>query len=249
MRQIVLDTETTGLLPRAGDRVVELACLEVQDRRLTGRRLHLYFNPERAMPVEALQIHGLSDEFLSDKPLFGAHAEEFLTFVEGAQLLIHNADFDVSFLNSELERVGKNALAHYVAEVVDTLALAKARFPGKRNSLNALCERFGVDLSARTFHGALLDTQLLFEVYLQLTRGQEELLAFDGGPSHSSHAGHNGYTTSQGRQAASLSPELMKLAQDVPVITATEVEQAEHEKVLAGVNKASGGRCIWLSKG
>ena len=170
MREIVLDTETTGLDPLAGHRVVELGCVELENMVATGRTFHVYFNPEMAMPAGAQDIHGLSDEFLADKPSFAEKVEEFLEFVGDAQLVIHNAQFDIGFLNAELERVGK---AKLINAYVDTVSVARKKFPGQRASLDALCERLGVDNSSRTKHGALLDSELLAEVYLELSGGRQ----------------------------------------------------------------------------
>ena len=170
MREIVLDTETTGLDPLAGHRVVEVGCIELMNMVATGRTFHAYFNPEMIMPTGAQDVHGLSDEFLADKPRFGERVEEFLEFVGDAQLVIHNAQFDIGFLNAELERVGK---ARLVNTYVDTVSVARRKFPGQRASLDALCERFGIDNSSRTKHGALLDSELLAEVYLELSGGRQ----------------------------------------------------------------------------
>jgi len=170
VREIVLDTETTGLDPLAGHRVVEIGCIELVNTVATGKTFHAYFNPEMIMPTGAEDIHGLSDEFLSDKPLFAEKAEEFLAFVADAQLVIHNAQFDLGFLNAELERLGQPRLAN---PYVDTVSMARRKFPGQRASLDALCERFNIDNSSRTKHGALLDSELLAEVYLELSGGRQ----------------------------------------------------------------------------
>jgi DNA polymerase III subunit epsilon len=170
VREIVLDTETTGLDPLAGHRVVELGCVELLNTVATGRTFHTYFNPEMIMPTGAQDIHGLSDEFLSDKPLFVDKVEEFLEFIADAQLVIHNAQFDIGFLNAELERLGRSKLAN---PYVDTVSMARRKFPGQRASLDALCERFSIDNSSRTKHGALLDAELLAEVYLELSGGRQ----------------------------------------------------------------------------
>jgi DNA polymerase III subunit epsilon len=170
VREIVLDTETTGLDPLAGHRVVELGCVELDNTMATGNTFHFYFNPEMAMPTGAQDIHGLSDEFLSDKPLFADKAEEFLAFIADAQLVIHNAQFDIGFLNAELERLGRSKLAN---PYIDTVSMARRKFPGQRASLDALCERFSIDNSSRTKHGALLDAELLAEVYLELSGGRQ----------------------------------------------------------------------------
>jgi DNA polymerase III subunit epsilon len=170
MREIVLDTETTGLDPLAGHRVVEVGCIELVNTVATGKTFHAYFNPEMIMPAGAQDIHGLSDEFLADKPLFADKVEEFLEFIGDAQLVIHNAQFDIGFLNAEFERIGKPRL---VNAYVDTVSVARRKFPGQRASLDALCERFSIDNSSRTKHGALLDSELLAEVYLELSGGRQ----------------------------------------------------------------------------
>ena len=170
MREVVLDTETTGLDPLAGHRVVEISCIELVNTVATGKAFHAYFNPEMIMPTGAQDIHGLSDEFLSDKPLFAEKVEEFLAFIADAQLVIHNAQFDLGFLNAELERLGRPQLTN---SYVDTVSMARRKFPGQRVSLDALCERFNVDNSGRTKHGALLDSELLAEVYLELSGGRQ----------------------------------------------------------------------------
>jgi len=170
MREIVLDTETTGLDPLAGHRVVEVGCIELVNTVATGRSFHAYFNPEMLMPTGAEDVHGLSDEFLADKPRFGERVEALLEFIGDAQLVIHNAQFDIGFLNAELDRVGRSKL---VNAYIDTVSMARKKFPGQRVSLDALCERFGVDNSSRTKHGALLDSELLAEVYLELTGGRQ----------------------------------------------------------------------------
>jgi DNA polymerase-3 subunit epsilon len=170
MREIVLDTETTGLDPAAGHRVVELGCVEIMNMVATGRTFHVYFNPEMLMPAGAQDIHGLSDDFLADKALFADQAEAFLEFIGDDQLVIHNATFDIGFLNAELDRLGKPKLTN---PYVDTVTMARRKFPGQRASLDALCERFGIDNSSRTKHGALLDSELLAEVYLELSGGRQ----------------------------------------------------------------------------
>ena len=184
MREIVLDTETTGLSPRDGHRVVEIGCVELMHYVPTGRSFHQYLNPERDMPAEAAAVHGLTDSFLADKPLFTQVVEPFLDFIGDAPLIIHNAAFDMGFLNAELERAGFLALPS--ARATDTVDMARRKFPGQRNSLDALCERFGIDKSARTMHGALLDAQLLAEVYLELRGGRQPGLMMDVvGPARS----------------------------------------------------------------
>lgn len=173
-REIVLDTETTGLSPAAGDRLVEIGCVELINHIPSGRHYHVYINPQRAMPEEAFRVHGLSEEFLSDKPLFGAVVDDFLDFLGDARLIIHNAPFDMGFLNAELERVRQRPLAN---PVLDTVMLAREKHPGARVSLDALCKHYGIDNSRRTLHGALLDSEILAEVYLELIGGKQVSLA------------------------------------------------------------------------
>src|SRR6201996_8278980 len=176
MRQLILDTETTGLNARTGDRILELGCVELVNRRLTGNNLHFYINPERESDPGALAVHGLTPEFLSDKPKFAEIADQFRDFVQGAELIIHNAPFDIGFLDAEFALLGLPPVSKQCGEVIDTLVRAKSMFPGKRNSLDALCDRFGISNAHRTLHGALLDSELLAEVYLAMTRGQESLV-------------------------------------------------------------------------
>jgi DNA polymerase-3 subunit epsilon len=176
MRQVFLDTETTGLYADQGDRVIEIACVEMVNRKLTGRHFHRYVNPERESHEEALRIHGITSAFLADKPLFATVAQELLDFVRGAQLVIHNAAFDLGFLNAELARLQMPVITGQALSVLDTLTLAKEMFPAKRNNLDALCDRLDVDRSGRTLHGALLDAELLAEVYINMTRGQNSLM-------------------------------------------------------------------------
>src|SRR5712691_7524543 len=175
MRRVVLDTETTGLNAALGDRIVELGCIEVLNRRVTTNHFHRYVNPERESEVGALKVHGITNEFLQDKPKFHEIVAEFLDYIQGAELVIHNAAFDVEFLNLELARVGQPPIERHCAAIVDTLRLARELHPGKKNSLDALCERYQVDHAHRTLHGALLDAALLAEVYLAMTRGQDSL--------------------------------------------------------------------------
>jgi len=233
MRQIVLDTETTGLSAADGDRIIEVGCVELYNRKLTGRNLHFYINPERDSHPDALKVHGLSTEFLSDKPLFAHIADELLEYLRDAELIIHNAPFDVGFLDAELKRLGKHPLREHVGPIVDSLAMAKEQFPGKRNSLDALCDRMGVDNSGRTLHGALLDAELLADVYIALTRGQDSLhmdvlMGAVGEGALANGAGHS-----------SLSE--LKL----PVIAASESELAAHEEVLADMAKSTKAAIVW----
>jgi len=228
MRRIVLDTETTGLEPREGHRVIEVACLELTGRRPTGRHFHRYLNPERAVDFAASEVHGLTAEDLADKPRFADIADELLEFVEGAELLIHNAAFDVSFLDAELDRAGRPKLSA-LCTVRDTLELARELHPGKKNSLDALCERYFVDNSRRTLHGALLDAQLLADVWLAMTRGQETLdIAL----------------------AAAAAVEIGDFEVDAPlqllVVRASEAERARHAALCENIARASAGKCLWV---
>lgn len=231
-RQIVLDTETTGLSAEEGDRIIEIGCVELVRRKLTGNNKHFYLNPGRDSHPDALRVHGISNEFLRDKPVFAAVAEELLDYLQGAEVIIHNAPFDIGFLNKELELMGRPALAGCVSQVTDTLAMAKELYPGKRNSLNALCDRLGVDNSGRTLHGALLDAELLADVYINLTRGQEALLMSEEGGS-------------QGEDMHAACIDLSHIA--LQVLRANNAENEAHEAVLAQLDKASGGKTIWRS--
>jgi DNA polymerase-3 subunit epsilon len=229
MRQIVLDTETTGLNAKLGDRVIEIGCLELLNRRPTGNHFHHYLNPERASEEGAMKVHGISDEFLLDKPRFREIASEFVEYIRDAELIIHNAAFDVEFLEQELALAKLPPLAQHCAGVMDTLKLAKELHPGKKNSLDALCERYGVNNAHRTLHGALLDAELLAEVYLAMTRGQESLvMELDEAPAAQTAGG-----------VPVERPRLMVLA-------ATEEELAEHAGVLQDIQKQSKGKCVWL---
>ena len=231
MRQVVLDTETTGLDPRHGHRIIELAGIEMVNRRLTGRHLHKYINPEREIDEGAAVVHGITLEFLADKPKFADIADEFLEFINGAELIIHNAPFDIGFLNAELARLDRVPVETVCDRVTDTLRMAKELHPGKRNSLDALCERYEIDNSQRTLHGALLNTELLSEVFLAMTRGQDTLLMdLDDTPAH--HA-----VQLAGGAAVPL-----------VVVRASEEELAEHERVLGEVAKESKGKCLWLAE-
>jgi len=230
MRQIFLDTETTGLDAVAGDRIVEIGCIEMAGRRLTGRHLHLYFNPERSVHPEAVRVHGLTDEFLSDKSRFADHAPQVLEFLGGAEVIIHNAPFDTGFLNEELKRLGQPAVHTLVAKVTDSLAMAREMFPGKSNSLDALCRRLEVDNSNRSFHGALLDAGLLAEVYVRMTRGQDSLVIDAGG-------------NPQGQRSDVPRLDLSRI--ELPVLPAGEAELQAHEAWLKDLDKASGGKTVW----
>lgn len=231
MRQIFLDTETTGLEVAEGHRVIEIGCVELLNRQPTGNDLHLYLNPERAIDAGAQAVHGITTEFLADKPVFADVAQQFLDFIRGAdEVIIHNAPFDVGFLDRELQLLQQPAFASHVGSVVDSLAMAKARYPGKRNSLDALCERLEVNNTHRTLHGALLDARLLAEVYIRLTRGQETLLM--------EHHGQDSGTTAHAPQQDFSHVVL-------PVLAASETERAAHEAMLAVIDKASGGKTLW----
>ena len=234
MRQIFLDTETTGLNPESGDRIVEIGCIEMVSRRLTGEQRHIYLNPERKGSEEATRIHGLTDAFLADKPKFAEVADDLLDFLSGAEIIIHNAAFDVGFLNGELKRLGRPPFHTVAGKVIDTLLMAREMFPGKANSLDALCRRLEVDNTHRTLHGALLDAGLLAEVYIRLTRGQDSLVIHHDD-------GKNNAAGQQTLQAQDLS------VFDLPVITANDDELAAHAIVLTELDKASGGKTVWRS--
>lgn len=232
MRQIVLDTETTGLEPSEGHRIIEIGCIELLDRRITPRNFHHYLNPERSVDMGAAEVHNLSDEFLADKPRFAQIAAEFLKFVEGAELVIHNAAFDVAFLNSELRRLG-DAQADITRQcrILDTLELARRLHPGQKNSLDALCKRYHVDNTAREYHGALLDAQLLAEVYLAMTGGQATL---------SLDAAAGNFSAKSGSP-----PVVDRAGISLAVIHASDQELQAHRERLAVIRKRSGGKCLW----
>ena len=229
MRQVFLDTETTGLNAEQGDRIIEVACIEFDNRRDTGRRLHHYINPGRSSHPDAVRVHGITDEFLADKPPFATIADELLEMLSGADVVIHNAAFDVGFLNAELARLGRPALSSQVARVTDTLLMARQMFPGKSNSLDALCRRLEVDNSKRDLHGALIDADLLAQVYLNLTRGQDSLVIEAAQDWRAPVAG----------SAADL--RTLKL----PVRVATDEENAAHDALLADIGAACGGKVVW----
>lgn len=235
MRQIVLDTETTGLEVSQGHRIIEIGCVELVNRRLTGNHYHQYIKPQREIDQGAIEVHGITNEFLDDKPLFEQVAADFVEFISGAELIIHNAPFDLGFLDAELQRLpGMFGALRDRCTVVDTLVLARARHPGQRNNLDALCQRYGVDNSQRDLHGALLDAEILADVYLAMTGGQTDLqlsdaaaTSVDGGPGS--------------QQIRRLDPGRPPL----PVIRATEQERAEHEAQLEAIAASSGGRVLW----
>jgi DNA polymerase-3 subunit epsilon len=228
MRQIVLDTETTGLNPRTGDRVIEVGCVELVNRKLTGNNFHRYINPERDSEEGALAVHGLTTEFLRDKPRFHEIAEELREYIQGAEVIIHNAPFDLGFLNHEFVRLGMPPFSDHCAGVIDTLVNAKEMHPGKRNSLDALCDRYGVSNAHRKLHGALLDAELLADVYLSMTRGQNSLsmdieVEVAGG---------------------GLLLDAVPLG-EIIVFAASADELAAHESLLGGLDKAMKGNCVW----
>lgn len=229
-RQIVLDTETTGLSAEGGDRIIELGCVELLNRKLTSNNLHLYFNPGRDSHEDALKVHGITNEFLKDKPKFADMAPQILEYLQGAEVIIHNAAFDVGFLNKELELTGRPPFKTYVESVTDTLAMAKEMFPGKRNSLDALCDRLEVDNSGRTLHGALLDAELLADVYINLTRGQDALLMAD---------------EPQENADGVVVPSIDLSRFSLQVVAANEQELGTHEEVMVQIDKSSGGKTIW----
>jgi DNA polymerase-3 subunit epsilon len=231
MRQIFLDTETTGLAAEGGDRLIEIGCLEMVNRRLTGRHLHLYVNPQRPSSEDALKVHGITDEFLADKPLFAEVAEQLLAYVADAEVIIHNAAFDVGFIDAELRRLDRPGLRTHVRAVTDSLLMAREMFPGKSNSLDALCRRLEVDNSNRSLHGALLDAGLLAEVYIRMTRGQDSLV-IDGAAA-----------LAAGMSATEPAPDFSAL--ELVTIAPTAEELAAHEAVLAALDKASGGQTVW----
>ncbi len=236
MRQIVLDTETTGLEPRQGHRIIEIGCVELVNRRLTGRHYHQYINPERQVEDGAIEVHGITNEFLADKPVFSQIVDEFIDFVAGAELVIHNAPFDVGFIDHELKLLGgdRGKVAD-LCSVVDTLVMARQKHPGQRNSLDALCQRYAVDNSQRDLHGALLDAEILADVYLLMTGGQTKLAL----------AGEDGGDANGGPRVG----EIRRLDSNrapLKVLAATDEELAAHRSQLEQIDKASGGSCLWL---
>lgn len=234
MRQIVLDTETTGLDPAQGHRVIEIGCIEIENRRLTGRHFHCYLNPDREIDEGAVQVHGITSAFLADKPRFRNVADDFLHFVSEAELIIHNAPFDIGFLNSELKLIGgQHGRMEDYCSVVDTLTMARKKHPGQRNSLDALCKRYEVDNSQRDLHGALLDAEILADVYLLMTGGQTSLLL--------------GTEETNVRKIEVVS---RKLDFDRPPLLVSHVEEeamAAHARLLLRINKLSGNRCLWTT--
>jgi len=236
MRQLIVDTETTGLDPQQGHRIIEVAGLEVVNRRATGRSVHFRVDPEREIDAGASAVHGMTWEDLKGKAKFGDVAPEFVDFARGAEWVIHNAPFDLAFLDAELARAGLPRCVEIHGGVIDTLALAREMFPGKRNNLDALCERFGIDHAGRTLHGALLDAQLLAEAYLAMTRGQETLTIDVANPSLHARVAGGGAGGLPSSRAAPLR-----------VIAPSEPELAAHRDYLATLDKESKGRCLWLA--
>lgn len=234
MRQIVLDTETTGLEPSQGHRIIEIGCVEVAQRRLTGRHFHQYIHPEREIDEAAQEVHGISLEFLADKPVFALIADEFLEFVRGAELLIHNAPFDIGFLDAELARLGPSygRMSDY-CQVTDTLLMARRKHPGQRNSLDALCKRYDVDNSQRELHGALLDAEILADVYLLMSGGQTDL---------SLGSDEVEVETDQEPKSRHISREGLALK----ILPARNDEIDAHQQLLTRIHKSSGQRCVWL---
>lgn len=232
MRQIILDTETTGLDARQGHRVIEIAAVELFNRRLTGNHFHRYLNPDRDIEEGALQVHGITRDFLQDKPRFADIAQEFAEYIQGAELIIHNAAFDVGFLNAELASTGMPSLAAFISNVIDTLGMARGLHPGQRNNLDALCKRYGIDNTNRTLHGALIDCELLAQVYLAMTRGQESLVM------ETDHAAILNSAQATGKVRAR------------PVLAKPGVQdEALHVECLQQIDRESRGACLWLKSG
>lgn len=243
MRQIVLDTETTGLEPSQGHRIIEIGCVELVNRKLTGRHYHQYIQPEREVEQQAIEVHGITNEFLVDKPVYADIIDEFMAFIDGGELIIHNAPFDIGFINHESMLHSKfhggryQTVDHYCS-VIDTLVMARQKHPGQKNNLDALCKRYTVDNSQRDLHGALLDAEILADVYLMMTGGQTALLLSDTESTN---------TDSQ----AQTSHSVKKLTQTfpTPIIQATEEESRRHFEKLEMIKKASGGECLWQQDG
>ncbi|MCB1669058.1 MAG: DNA polymerase III subunit epsilon [Pseudomonadales bacterium] len=235
MRQIVLDTETTGLEVSQDHRIIEIGCVELIDRKLTGRHYHQYINPERDIDEGAIEVHGISNEFLEDKPVFSKIAQEFLEFIQGAELVIHNAPFDTGFINHEFSKLQGFDPVESLCPVIDTLVMARQKHPGQKNNLDALCKRYFVDNSQRDLHGALLDAEILADVYLLMTGGQVDLML-------------NANQSESGKAEA----EIRRLSENrspLRVIRASEAELAIHQQKLASIDQASNGNCVWLRAG
>lgn len=234
MRQIVLDTETTGIEPKEGHRIIEIGCVEVVNRRLTGNHFHVYINPGRQIEQEAIEVHGITNEYLADKPTFSQVAQEFVNFIKGAQLVIHNAPFDVGFMDHEfaMESSTKGVVTSEICDVLDTLTLARQMHPGQKNNLDALCKRYGIDNSHRTLHGALLDAEILADVYLLMTGGQTKLKLASSG---------------SGDADSTAIRRLQRSANKLKVIQASADELVQHEARLDIVQNA-GGKCLWRTQ-
>lgn len=237
-RQVILDTETTGISTADDHRIIEIGCVEMVGRRLTGQTFHQYVNPQREIDAGAIEVHGITNKFLADKPLFADVAEDFLRFIDGAELIIHNAPFDVGFIDHELAKLdGESRRVHTIASVLDTLKMARDKHPGQKNSLDALCKRYEVDNSNRELHGALLDAEILADVYLAMTGGQVSLTLT---------AEEVAETVSENKSDAGLGQ--IKTRQPLTVLRATDEELASHQAMLEKVNESSGGNCVWLTK-
>jgi DNA polymerase-3 subunit epsilon len=239
MRQVVLDTETTGLDPASGHRIIEIGCVELIDRRLTGNNYHQYLQPDREIEQVAMEVHGISNEFLLDKPRFVDVAEDFLAFVHGAELIIHNAPFDVGFINQEIKLILKQGVKSDAVDqrcqILDTLVMARKMHPGQKNNLDALCQRYEIDNTQRTLHGALLDAEILADVYLAMTGGQTGF-----------------FDESQGGASLNHSNEIVRIDSDreaLPIIRATEDELSAHEQWLQKLDQESGTPCLWRQLG
>jgi DNA polymerase-3 subunit epsilon len=235
MRQIVLDTETTGLEPSQGHRLIEIGCVELVNRKLTGRHYHQYLNPDREIDAGAIEVHGITNQMLADKPRFATVVDEMLDFIRGAELIIHNAPFDLGFLNTELQLLGRSERIADLCGVVDTLVMARQRHPGQKNNLDALCGRYYVDNSQRDLHGALLDAEILADVYLAMTGGQTAL-ALAGSEQSASHNGGAAVTGIRRLPAGRVA---------LPVIMANAIELESHERRLLEIDKTSGGKTVW----
>lgn len=233
MRQIILDTETTGLEPSEGHRIIEIGCVELVNRRLTGNHYHQYLQPDREIDESAIEVHGITNEFLIDKPRFADVADEFLDFIKGAQLIIHNAPFDVGFMNHEFKLLGGSAdIVQDNCTILDTLVMAREMHPGQRNSLDALCKRYDIDNSSRTLHGALLDSEILADVYLAMTGGQTSLLL-------------DAENEMPGTELIQEKAPINANRPPLRVIKASEAEQSAHNAYLDNVEKAAGGVSVW----
>ncbi len=236
MRQVVLDTETTGLEPKHGHRIIEIGCVEIVNRRKTERHFHQYLNPDREIDDGAFNVHGISNEFLADKPHFADIAQEFVDFIRDSELIIHNAPFDVGFINAELKQLGRKwGKTEDYCSVIDTLMMAREKHPGQKNNLDALCGRYEIDNSSRDLHGALLDAQILLDVYLAMTGGQETL-SFDA--------------TQEQLAADSGHAKIIDVnRKPLRIIEPTVEELAAHEQYLERIKEESGGKCVWIDKG